>query len=92
DAPARNDFAVDAVGDAQLRAGGDEAKVSHVLHVVGGQRVIRMLAGQQATDDAVHALLAQLVGELIQVRGAALDEPLARRSVVRQRHRLRAVQ
>jgi hypothetical protein len=77
--PARPDaFVVDRVGRRQILAGQlatDEPQVQHILHV--GIRAFVLATHQHRLDHPPHPVLAQLVGQLIQVRVVTQDQRLA---------------
>ena len=73
----RDDFAVDWVGDTDGAVQGDEPQVANVVDVVVRYAAGGRFAAQHGLHDAPHAVLAQLVRELIQVSIAAQNELLA---------------
>ena len=74
---ARHYFGVDGIGDAERDISGNEAEVADVLDVARGE-IAFFPAAQQGLDDALHAILLQLVRQLVEMRLAALDDPLLR--------------
>ena len=74
---ARHYFGVDGIGDAERDISGNEAEVADVLDVARGELPF-VAAAQQGLDDAPHAILLQLVRQLVEMRLAALDDPLLR--------------
>ena len=71
-----DDLRVDRIRDAQRAALRDQPQVAHVLDVAGRAPALRA-AAQQRLDDAADARFLQLVGKLVEMGLAALDELLA---------------
>ena len=65
---------VDGVRDARRQTAIDQPQVADVLQVA--QVVFRVATGEDRLDDAAHALLLQLVRELVEVRAPGKDQLL----------------
>ena len=70
---ARNDFAVNWIGDRQCATVGPphQSQINHVLSIIR-RHIIKHAAGQNRLDHAADTLLTQFVGQLAQV-GLALQ-------------------
>ena len=82
-------FLIDRVRHARRRVRCQQAEIAHVLQVV--YVVGRLATGQQRLEHPPHALILQLVRELIEMRPPRQDQRFPRRVDVVRGHRLRAV-
>ena len=72
----RHHLGVDRVGHARRGAAVDQAQVADVVEIA--RLIVRLAAAQQRLHHAPHALLLQLVRQLVQMRPARQDQLLAR--------------
>jgi hypothetical protein len=71
---AGDDLAVDGIGDGRPPVGAaHQPQVDAVLKVVGGETDL-VISQKDRLDDAADAVLAEFVGELVEVAVAAQDE------------------
>ncbi len=72
--PAGDDFSIHRVGDAQDRLALHQAEVDAVFDVAGGDLVDIVFVGDDGVDHAADPVFLELVGKLIEVGFAALDD------------------
>ena len=84
---ARDHLPVQRIGDRDGPVDPDEPQVADVFQVVARQVRGGLAAAEEQLYDAADARFGQLVGELVQMRVAAQDDPFARLIDRGDRHR-----
>jgi len=87
----RNDFAINAVGDGQLRSTADQPQVFDILLIVARHIVHRRFPSQQGENHRLDPFFTEFIGQLVQVCRTALNEAFACRFVAFQGDRHAAV-